>query len=98
MRLFLLVLFGLASAAQSKRTIDDRPDSRWDFTLRGSKWHSERKIEPAVSSYKLRGKAVDPSSLNIDTVQQYVGYLDDDQNNKHLFYCKTQKLLVCFQV
>jgi hypothetical protein len=33
-------------------------------------------------------KAVDPSKLGVDPgVKQYSGYLDDNENDKHLFYC-----------
>jgi len=31
-------------------------------------------------------KKVDPSKLGVDTVKQYSGYLDDEKNDKHLFY------------
>jgi cathepsin A (carboxypeptidase C) len=41
-----------------------------------------------LEQYNLRGKKVDPSKLGVDTVKQYSGYLDDEANDKHLFYCK----------
>jgi cathepsin A (carboxypeptidase C) len=48
---------------------------------------SHRKVGGRLESYDLRVKAVDPSVLGIDTVKQYSGYLDDNENDKHLFYC-----------
>lgn len=75
-----------------------KPDSAWDFVVKGSDVQSvwvenadgqkEREIDGKLDSYKLRAKHVDPSKLGVDTVKQYSGYLDDDDNDKHLFYCK----------
>jgi cathepsin A (carboxypeptidase C) len=75
-----------------------RPDSHWDHIVRGqdvqSVWvenangEKEREIEGNLETYDLRVKKVDPGSLNIDPdVKQYSGYLDDNENDKHLFYC-----------
>lgn len=76
-----------------------RPDSEWNHIVRGADiqavWvegddgEKHRKIEGRLDSYDLRVKAVDPKILGIDTVKQYSGYLDDNQNDKHLFYCMT---------
>ncbi|KAG9228194.1 putative carboxypeptidase Y like protein A [Amylocarpus encephaloides] len=73
-----------------------RPDSTWDYTVKGadvqsvwvenSKGEKEREIDGKLESYNLRAKKVDPSKLGIDKVKQYSGYLDDDENDKHLFY------------
>ena len=54
-------------------------------------YQSERQarttIDGKLESYDLRVKAVDPSSLKVDPdVKQYAGYLDDNENDKHLFY------------
>ena len=76
-----------------------RPDSHWDHIVRGhdiqSVWvenangEKEREIEGQLEAYDLRVKKVDPGSLGIDPdVKQYSGYLDDNENDKHLFYCK----------
>ena len=75
-----------------------RHDSEWDHIMRGSdiqsvwvtnsKGEKERDIEGHLEPYSLRTKKVDPSSLGVDKVKQYSGYLDDDENDKHLFYCK----------
>jgi cathepsin A (carboxypeptidase C) len=47
-----------------------------------------RQVDGRLEDYNLRVKAVDPSKLNVDSVKQYSGYLDDEANDKHLFYCK----------
>ncbi|KAF7714553.1 Carboxypeptidase [Penicillium ucsense] len=74
-----------------------RPDSHWDHVVRGKDvqniWVSgadgqkEREISGKLESYDLRVKKVDPSALGVDPhVKQYSGYLDDNENDKHLFY------------
>lgn len=76
-----------------------RPDSHWDHIVRGSDvqaiWTTgangerEREIDGKLEAYDLRIKKTDPSSLGIDPdVKQYTGYLDDNENDKHLFYCE----------
>lgn len=81
-----------------------RPDSHWDHVVRGKEvqdiWVSgadgqkEREIGGKLESYDLRVKKVDPSALGVDpNVKQYSGYLDDNENDKHLFYCKMDSLL-----
>jgi cathepsin A (carboxypeptidase C) len=76
-----------------------RPDSHWDSVVRGadvqSVWvegsddYKHRELDGKLEAYDLRVKKVDPSSLGIDPkVKQYSGYLDDNENDKHLFYCK----------
>jgi cathepsin A (carboxypeptidase C) len=74
-----------------------RPDSTWDYIVKGadvqSVWvenaegQKEREIDGKLETYNLRAKKVDPSKLGVDKVKQYSGYLDDDENDKHLFYC-----------
>ena len=75
-----------------------RPDSTWDHMLSGvdvqSVWvqgkngHKERAVDGKLENYDLRVKKVDPSALGVDPgVKQYSGYLDDNENDKHLFYC-----------
>jgi cathepsin A (carboxypeptidase C) len=77
-----------------------RPDSHWDHIVRGADVQSiwvenadgekEREVDGKLEEYDLRVKAVDPSSLGVDPgVKQYSGYLDDNENDKHLFYCMT---------
>lgn len=76
-----------------------RPDSHWDYHVSGADVQSvwiegasgtkEREVEGKLDTYGLRAKKVDPSALGIDPgVKQYSGYLDDNENDKHLFYCK----------
>lgn len=75
-----------------------RPASTWDHVVKGadvqSVWvenangEKEREIDGKLESYNLRVKKVDPAALGLDTVKQYSGYLDDEEADKHLFYCK----------
>ena len=75
-----------------------RPDSHWDHIIRGADVQSvwveneqgerERHIDGKLNTYDLRAKSVDPALLGVDPkVKQYSGYLDDIENDKHLFYC-----------
>ena len=76
-----------------------RPDSHWDHIVRGADvqeaWVHDaaggdhRKVGGRLESYNLRAKKVDPSELGVDKVKQYSGYLDDEANDKHLFYCES---------
>ena len=77
-----------------------RPDSHWDHIVKGADVPAAfvttaggSKSHDSLEAYNLRVKAVDPSGLGIDKVKQYSGYLDDDENDKHLFYCTS--LLLC---
>ncbi|EHL01914.1 putative Carboxypeptidase Y like protein A [Glarea lozoyensis 74030] len=73
-----------------------KPDSTWDYVVKGadvqsvwvenSKGEKEREIDGKLDTYNLRAKKVDPSKLGVDKVKQYSGYLDDEANDKHLFY------------
>ncbi|KAI9730204.1 MAG: hypothetical protein M1834_005968 [Cirrosporium novae-zelandiae] len=73
-----------------------KPDSEWDHVIRGSDVQSvwvenangekERDVDGKLEAYNLRTKKVDPASLGVDKVKQYSGYLDDEENDKHLFY------------
>lgn len=73
-----------------------RHDSEWDHIIKGADVQSvwvtnaqgdkEREIEGKLENYSLRTKKVDPSALGVDKVKQYSGYLDDDEEDKHLFY------------
>ena len=76
-----------------------RPDSHWDHIIKGadiqSVWventngEKEREVDGRLEAYNLRSKKVDPSKLGVDPyVKQYSGYLDDEENDKHLFYCE----------
>lgn len=85
------------------KTSTRKPDNAWDYIIKGSDIHDlwienssgevEREIEGNFESYNLRAKKVDPARLGVDTVKQYSGYLDDNENDKHLFYCKLNLIL-----
>ncbi len=76
---------------------DRKPDSAWDHVVKGadiqsiwvenSKGEKERYLDGKLDTYNMRTKRIDPSKLGIDKVKQYSGYLDDEENDKHLFYC-----------
>mgnify|MGYP005989987995 CR=1 FL=1 len=97
---FSAVLLGLVSTAAalpSLSTIKNkapktfrRPDSTWDYIVTADNDTAESLSSRGsnyLAEYTLRGKEVDPSSLGVDTVKQYSGYLDDNDKDKHLFYC-----------
>lgn len=74
-----------------------RPDTHWDHVVKGADVQSiwtetngekHRQVGGRLDNYNLRAKKVDPSKLGVDKVKQYSGYLDDDEEDKHLFYCK----------
>jgi cathepsin A (carboxypeptidase C) len=75
-----------------------RPDSEWDHIVRGVDvqriWvegedgQQHRENDGKLDVYDLRVKVVDPSVLGVDPgVKQYSGYLDNNEQDKHLFYC-----------
>jgi cathepsin A (carboxypeptidase C) len=78
-----------------------RPDSHWDHVVKGADVQniqvqgadgtSRPKFGGHLENFNLRTKKVDPSKLGVDTVTQYSGYLDDEDQDKHLFYCKFKK-------
>jgi cathepsin A (carboxypeptidase C) len=73
-----------------------RPDSHWDFHTSGKEIQSvwitneqgeqQREVDGDLEAFKLRTKKVDPRSLGVDDVKQYSGYLDNEEDDKHLFY------------
>lgn len=69
-----------------------RPDHKWDHIVRGKDIvvaESEETAKDKLHTYDLRVKKVDPSALQVDPgVKQYSGYLDDNEEDKHLFYCE----------
>ncbi|KAK5107518.1 hypothetical protein LTR62_001048 [Meristemomyces frigidus] len=70
--------------------------SKWDFTTSGKAiqdvWvtnkdgEKERELDGDLEAFQLRTKKVDPRKLGVDKVKQYSGYLDNDEEDKHLFY------------
>jgi cathepsin A (carboxypeptidase C) len=82
-----------------------RPDSHWDHIVSGQEVQSvwvagsdgtkEREVDGKLEAFDLRVKKVDPSVLGVDPdVKQYSGYLDDNENDKHLFYCEFFAILI----
>ena len=72
-----------------------KPDHEWDHIVRGadiaSSWvtrkgQEQRELDGKLHTYDMRVKSVDPGELGVDKVKQYSGYLDDNENDKHLFY------------
>lgn len=73
-----------------------KQDSEWDYIVKGAdienifienaQGEKEREIDGKLEQYSMRAKKVDPSVLGVDKVKQYSGYLDDDEEDKHLFY------------
>lgn len=86
-----------AAIGRRPKAASKRPDAEWDHVVRGSEvnklWAAESAGKDADSrvlgSYDMRTKKVNPASLGIDDVKQYSGYLDDNENDKHLFYCES---------
>jgi cathepsin A (carboxypeptidase C) len=89
--------FDQATWFSSPKPHKRRPDSAWDHIVKGadvqkvwvqdSDGESHREVGGRLEDYNLRARSVDPSKLGIDKVKQYSGYLDDEANDKHLFYC-----------
>ena len=67
----------------------------WEFEVSGQHVQSlekdgEKKVDgDYLKNFNLRGRKVDPSKLGVDPdVKQYSGYLDNNEDDKHLFYCE----------
>ncbi|KAJ4304230.1 hypothetical protein N0V88_001843 [Collariella sp. IMI 366227] len=67
-----------------------RKRNDWDHVVKGAEvqklWVQDANGESHRQDFNLRVKSVDPSKLGVDSVKQYSGYLDDEANDKHLFY------------
>ncbi|KAK4123325.1 hypothetical protein N657DRAFT_646086 [Parathielavia appendiculata] len=87
------------SAFKSEWFSKPKPHRRrhdWDHIVKGADvqklWvqdadgESHRQVGGRLENFNLRVKSVDPSKLGVDSVKQYSGYLDDEANDKHLFY------------
>jgi len=85
-----------ASFFSTPKAHKQKHDKEWDFITSGkaiqdvwvtnSNGEKEREIDGKLEPFRLRTKKVDPESLGVDKVKQYSGYLDDDEEDKHLFY------------
>ncbi|KAM3426981.1 hypothetical protein NHJ13734_009172 [Beauveria thailandica] len=85
------LLVGLVASVHADGNVQRIPDSEWDHILHGSEILSQRSTETAktdgyLADYTLRSRIVDPSAVKVDTVKQLSGYIDDDVNDKHLFF------------
>ncbi|KAF2034070.1 carboxypeptidase Y precursor [Setomelanomma holmii] len=88
--------FEKAAFFSSPKPHTRKHDSEWDHVVKGADiqnvWienaqgEKEREIDGKLEQYDLRVKKVDPSVLGVDKVKQYSGYLDDNEEDKHLFY------------
>ncbi len=91
--------FDKANFFSSPKPHTRKADSEWDHIMKGadvqsvwvenSKGEKEREVDGKLENYNLRTKKIDPSELGVDKVKQYSGYLDDEENDKHLFYCES---------
>jgi len=73
-----------------------KPHSEWDFITQGqdvqqlyttnAQGKKEREIDGSLEAFNLRTKKVNPFKLGVDNVTQYSGYLDNEEDDKHLFY------------
>ncbi|CEJ92551.1 hypothetical protein VHEMI08197 [[Torrubiella] hemipterigena] len=99
MRFSLTTLtLGLVASVSAKQTIERRPDHEFDYILKGkdvhqrvardfAAGHSNDTHPEYLTQYQMRAKSVqDPSSVGVDTVKQYSGYLDNEADGKHLFF------------
>ncbi|KAK4545312.1 hypothetical protein LTR36_003492 [Oleoguttula mirabilis] len=85
-----------ASFSSPPKKHTKKPATEWDFITSGkaiqdvwvtnSKGEQEREIDGNLEAFSMRTKKVDPKSLGVDKVKQYSGYLDNDEDDKHLFY------------
>ena len=79
-------------------------DSKWDHVVHGADvqalWvegedgQRPRKVGGKLDNFSLRAKKVDPAKLGVGKVKQYSGYLDDNDKDKHLFYCELMRRLL----
>ena len=95
MRFSITSLLLAATATLAAAKINHRPDNFWDHVVKGADVQRaagagshEKRLDGELAQYQLRVRKNDPSKLGIDSVKQYSGYLDDEANDKHLFYCQ----------
>merc|ERR1711981_497706 len=80
-------------AASSVSSSWDKPMHKLEEALKSltgeakAAWDEVAMMFPEeMSKANFWTRAVDPSKLGVDTVKQYSGYLDDEEEDKHLFY------------
>ncbi|OQO05882.1 Carboxypeptidase Y A [Cryoendolithus antarcticus] len=85
-----------ASFVSSPKPHVKKAHSTWDYHTSGkdiqdvwvtnSEGVKERELDGDLEAFKLRTKKVDPAKLGVDKVKQFSGYLDNEEDDKHLFY------------
>jgi cathepsin A (carboxypeptidase C) len=85
-----------ASFFSSPKPHTRKHEKEWDFVTKGKHIESmytinaqgdkQREIDGDLEAFNLRTKKVDPAKLGVDKVKQYSGYLDNEEDDKHLFY------------
>ncbi|KAF3898696.1 Carboxypeptidase [Trichophyton interdigitale] len=68
-----------------------KSDDKWDGKISGKfvnvPWVEEGQDGlSGIGEYEMRFKTVEPSSLGVDNVTQYSGYLDNNLSGQHLFF------------
>ncbi|EGD99419.1 serine carboxypeptidase [Trichophyton tonsurans CBS 112818] len=68
-----------------------KSDDKWDGKISGKSvnvlWVEEGQDRlSGIGEYEMRFKTVEPSSLGVDNVTQYSGYLDNNLSGQHLFF------------
>lgn len=82
----------LMAATASVVSASPQLNKFWDHTTRGedvqSSSQEKRGVDGELANYGLRVRKQDPNKLGIDRVRQYSGYLDNDVQDKHVFFCE----------
>ncbi|CDK28353.1 unnamed protein product [Kuraishia capsulata CBS 1993] len=73
---FPTMISQMSFESKPKFKVAKRPSSHYDFHVANEQ----------LSNYKLRVKKNDPGELGVDSVKQYSGYLDVEDEDKHFFY------------
>ncbi|KAJ2976355.1 hypothetical protein NQ176_g5003 [Zarea fungicola] len=80
----------LMAATASVVSASPQLNKFWDHTTRGedvqSSSQEKRGVDGELANYGLRVRKQDPNKLGIDRVRQYSGYLDNDVQDKHVFF------------
>ncbi|PHH83846.1 hypothetical protein CDD82_38 [Ophiocordyceps australis] len=76
------------TAGPAPKAILRKPDQEWEHVVKGADLlqPGRRRLAGDLAKYVLRAQKADPAQLGVDTVKQYSGYLDDNDQDKHLFY------------
>ena len=86
--------FGNSGPRTLTKRVNHRPDKFWSHVVKGADLAGGEASAASdnndfdIANFNLRANKVDPSKLGVDDVKQYSGYLDNEQQDKHLFYCE----------